>query len=114
MLHHEIAIHEEELLERDQGGQALLAGGDGVGEIKERQDGVEPPAADVAIDGAAVVCRAECDGGAAGLEIEIAGDEEQGIADGFNIEAAAVGVPEQAVFRVGGVGRFRCLSVLSA
>ena len=88
-------------MQRDESGEALFAGGDGIREIKECENGVEAAATDEAVDGAAVVFRAEGCGRAAGFEIEIAGDEEEGIANGFDIEAAAVGVPEKTVVGVG-------------
>ena len=106
LFEHEGAVQEEERLLRDGGyvaeGRVLV----GRGEIERVQNARHLAAFDEAVDGAARGGRlsGERDGEAAYRSIEPAGGEEHVVAQGFDIEAAAVGAPEEAVLRVNGAG----------
>ena len=112
--HDEIAVHEEKPLQRNVGVDALLAGADGIGEIEERQEGIEFAAADEAVDGAAVIIVTEVHGAGRRLgRSRLPETKSSESRRGFGIEAVAVEAPEQAIFGVRFEVRFGEFAALS-
>ena len=120
VIQHDGAVHHEEGLGGDDGGVAVAVGGGGVGQIEGLKDFVERTAQDGDVSGAngAVVVYFAAFGGvgdvlavfvsedaAAHVEGEPAGGAHDAVTNFFAFEAAAVGAPEESIFRVdfGGV-----------
>jgi len=104
LLEDEGAVEKEKGLLGDGGGEALGAAGVGVGEIKGAEEAGEVLAVDETVDGAAAGegFLREIVGEAAGGEVELAGGGEEGVAEGFEFEAAAVKMGEELVVGIGG------------
>jgi len=100
LLLHEVAVHEEQALQRHVGGETPLARQVRAREVEELQVFVEAIAADPSVDGAAIVRRRERLGGTAHLPIDRARDGEQRVSDLFRGQPMAVGAPVQPVARI--------------
>ncbi len=98
------AVHEEERLLGDGGLEALGAGGIGVGEVEGAEHPGEILSVDEAIDGTARagLVGGDIDGEAAVGGIEVSGDGEESISEGFEVEALAVEAAEVVIIGVGG------------
>ena len=73
----------------------------GFGKSNSASIRIELPAADEAVDGAPVIVRrSSFAGGPPALQIQIAGDKQQRIAQRFHIQPPPVGAPQQPVLRI--------------
>src|SRR5262249_7405037 len=102
----EIAVHQEETLERDRGREALFGRDVWTGKIEGLKILIELVAADAAVDGAARECWREFGRGASDRIVEVAGYHQDGIAKLLGIEPLAVGAPIEAIARILGVVGF--------
>ena len=96
------AIHEEEGLLGNDAGGAFAVGHVGVTEVETLHEFGEIAAVDVSVDGAAVAVGffGEVDGLAAEGAVEFSAKSEEGIAHGFEVEAADIGAPEEAILGI--------------
>ena len=102
LLRHQVAVHEEQALQRDVRRHALVAGAVRIGEIEKRQHAVQLAPADEAVDRAAMILRlVQLLRRAAHLQIQIARDVEQRVAQRFGIQPLPVGAPQQPIVRIG-------------
>ena len=99
LLLHEIAVHEEQPLQRHAGREALLGREVRAREIEQLQVFVELVAADLAVDRAPVERRRQRRRRPAHLRIERARDEQQRIANLLGGHPVAIRAPVQAVAR---------------
>ena len=116
------AVHQEKGLGGEIGDGAFSDDKVGVGcveDLEEIEHGIaEPRNVDAAAFGSEgvveIVLSGVADGGTAACRVELAAEEEGGVADGFGFESFAIGVAEEAVCGVAVVGSLRGKLVGSA